>query len=37
MCKYCKALCVLIERLFGHKVDEHKLEELVESSPVVKK
>lgn len=34
MCKYCKAVCVLIERVFGHRVDWHKLEELIESSPI---
>lgn len=34
--KVCKALCVLIERLFGHRVDWRKLEELIENSPVVK-
>lgn len=35
MCAYCKALCMLIKRLFGHEVDWQKLEELIESSPIV--
>jgi len=35
MCRYCKAICVLVERLFGHRVDWRMLEELIESSPVV--
>lgn len=37
MCRQCLALCVLIERVFGHRVDWRKLEELIESSPIVKK
>jgi len=36
MCKICKSLCTIIERLFGHRVDWRKLEELIESSPIVK-
>jgi hypothetical protein len=32
-----KAICVLVERLFGHRVDWRALEELIESSPIVKK
>ena len=35
MCRQCLALCVLIERLFGHRVDWRKLEDLIESSPIV--
>jgi len=35
MCVRCKALCVLIERLFGHRVDWRMLEDLIESSPIV--
>lgn len=35
-CEQCKAICVLVERVFGHRVDWRKLEELIESSPVVK-
>ena len=34
MCRQCKALCVLIEQLFGHRVDWHKLETLIEDSPI---
>jgi hypothetical protein len=33
----CKALCDIIERLFGHRVDWRELDELIESSPIVKK
>lgn len=34
MCKECKAVCVLIARVFGHKVDWRRLEELIEGSPI---
>ena len=34
ICVHCKALCVLIERVFGHRVDWRKLEELIENSPI---
>jgi hypothetical protein len=34
MCVHCKALCVLIERVFGHRVDWRMLEDLIENSPI---
>jgi hypothetical protein len=34
VCKECKAVCVLIKRVFGHEVDWRKLEELIENSPI---
>ena len=35
VCSKCKALCVLIAAVFGHRVDWRRLEDLIESSPVV--
>jgi len=37
VCPQCKALCVLIKRIFGHSVDWHKLEDLIEASPIVRR
>ena len=35
MCEICVSICKEIEEIFGHRVNPKKLEELIESSPLV--
>ena len=34
MCEICEQICQYIREVFGHTVDPHQLEHLIESSPL---